>query len=42
VSDLAEYLGLSERCIRDRLKELPDLYKNDRGVVIRIDNTRKS
>ena len=42
VSDLAEYLGLSERCVRDRLKELPDTYRNDRGVVIRIDSTRKN
>lgn len=42
VSDLAEYLGLSERCVRDRLKELPDIYKNDRGVVVRIDGTRKN
>ena len=42
VSDLAEYLGLSERCVRDRLKELPDTYRNDRGVVVRIDSTRKN
>lgn len=42
VGDLAEYLGLSERCVRDRLKELPDTYRNDRGVVVRIDSTRKN
>lgn len=35
VRDLAQYLNLSERCIRDRLKELPDDYWVHQGIVCR-------
>ena len=35
VKDLAEYLGISERTIRDRLKELEDSYHYSKGRVYR-------
>ena len=33
VSDLAEYLGVTARCVRDRLKEFSDSYWCERGLV---------
>lgn len=33
VTDLAEYLGVTDRCVRDRLKEFSDSYWCERGVV---------
>lgn len=35
VADLAAYLGLSDRAVRDRVKEMPDEFTNCRGVVTR-------
>lgn len=36
VADLAEYLGLSDRAVRDRVKEMPDEFTNTRGVVTHV------
>lgn len=36
VSALAKYMDLSERTIRQRLKELPDEFGTDHGVVVNI------
>ncbi len=36
IQAMAEYLGLSDRAVRDRVKELPNEFKNDRGTVTRI------
>ena len=33
VKDLAEYIGVSERCVRDRLKEADDAYWVHQGIV---------
>ena len=33
VRDLAEYLGVTDRCVRDRLKEFSESYWCERGVV---------
>ncbi|MDE7065533.1 MAG: helicase RepA family protein, partial [Desulfovibrionaceae bacterium] len=33
VADIAGYLGLTDRCVRDRLKEFSDIYWCDRGIV---------
>jgi RecA-family ATPase len=41
VKDMAEYLGLSDRCVRDRVKEFPDDYSLYQGVVSRINNDGK-
>lgn len=38
---MAEYLGLSDRCVRDRVKEFPDDYSLYQGVVSRINNDGK-
>ena len=35
VKDMAEYLGVTERCVRDRLKELSGEYWVNNGVVSR-------
>ena len=35
VKDLAMYLDLTERCIRDRLKEMPDEYSVHHGIVFK-------
>ena len=35
VADLAAYLGLSDRAVRDRVKEMPDEFTKSRGVVTR-------
>lgn len=39
VTDIAEYLGVTDRCVRDRLKEFSDSYWCDRGVVGRKTRT---
>lgn len=36
VQMLAEYLGLSDRAVRDRVKEMPKEFVNERGVITRI------
>lgn len=36
VADLAEYLGLSDRAVRDRVKEMPGEFTNTRGVVTHV------
>ncbi len=36
IHDMAVYLGLSDRAVRDRVKELPDEFINDRGAVARV------
>lgn len=36
VTALAEYLGIVDRTVRERVKELSDFYTNDRGVISRI------
>lgn len=36
IADIANYLGISDRAVRDRVKELPDEFCNDRGVVTHI------
>lgn len=36
VADLAAYLGLSDRAVRDRVKEMPDEFTNTRGVIARV------
>lgn len=41
IKDLAEYLGVSDRCIRDRLKELPEDYWVHQGIVARKVNSGK-
>lgn len=33
IKDIAEYLGLTERCVRDRLRELSDEYTVFHGIV---------
>ena len=33
VRDMAEYIGVTERCVRDRLKECSDVYQVHQGVV---------
>lgn len=33
VKDMAEYIGVSERCVRDRLKEADDAYWVHQGIV---------
>lgn len=33
VADIAGYLGVTDRCVRDRLKEFSDTYWCDRGIV---------
>lgn len=33
ISDIAGYLGITDRCVRDRLKEFSDTYWYDHGVV---------
>lgn len=35
VRDIAEYLNITERCARDRIKELADEFNNKRGVITR-------
>lgn len=35
IKDIAEYLGVTERCVRDRLKELADEYWTHGGAVLR-------
>lgn len=42
IKDLAEYLGITDRCVRDRLRELPDEYSVHSGVVIRKKRDGKS
>ena len=37
VKMLSEYLDLTERCVRDRLKELDDEYQVCRGLVMKIE-----
>lgn len=37
VKDIAQYLELTERCIRDRLKEFSDEYWVHHGIVVRKD-----
>ena len=36
VSAIASYLDMTDRTVRDWLKEMSDEYQNDRGVVTRI------
>lgn len=36
VTDMAEYLDLTPRCVRDRLNEMKDQYEVRKGVVVRI------
>jgi aromatic ring-opening dioxygenase catalytic subunit (LigB family) len=38
VSDLAEYLGVTDKTIKNRISEFSDEYANDRGVVSRKTN----
>ena len=33
VQMLAEYLGVSDRSVRDRVKEMPQEFANNRGVI---------
>ena len=42
VKDIAQYLGLTERCVRDRLKELSDSYWVHQGIVQRRTDDQKS
>nr|MCR5137976.1 AAA family ATPase [Oscillospiraceae bacterium] len=35
VKDLASYLGLTDRCVRDRLKEMDDLFWVHQGIVMK-------
>ena len=35
INDLAEYMGVTDRCARDRLKEFADEFSYCNGVVIR-------
>ena len=35
---LAEYMGVSERCVRDRIKELRNEYWIQNGIVGRTEN----
>lgn len=42
VTAMAEYIGITERCVRDRLKEMKDVFWCKSGVVGRIDDTGKS
>ncbi len=42
VKDIAEYIGVSVRCARDRIKELEDEYAIDNGIVFRIDDDGKA
>ena len=39
VSAMADYLGVSERCARDRLKELKDIYWCKSGTVGKVEKT---
>ena len=39
VSAMADYLGVSERCVRDRLKELKDIYWCKSGTVGKVEKT---
>lgn len=41
VEDMAEYIGVSPRCVRDRLKELKDEYWIKGGIVGKIDESEK-
>ena len=36
VTDMAEYLDLTPRCVRDRLNEMKDQYSVHKGIVVRI------
>lgn len=36
ISAMAEYLGVTERCVRDRLKEVKDVYWSKNGTVGKI------
>jgi RecA-family ATPase len=42
VKDIAEYIGVSVRCARDRIKELEDEYAIDNGIVFRIGDDGKA
>lgn len=42
VKDIAQYLNLTERCIRDRLKELSEIYWVHQGIVCRKAQDRKA
>lgn len=42
VKDIAQYLELTERCIRDRLKEFSDEYWVHHGIVVRKDSDGKA
>ncbi|MCD7772237.1 MAG: AAA family ATPase [Oscillospiraceae bacterium] len=42
VTAMAEYIGITERCVRDRLKEMKDVFWCKGGVVGRIDDKRKN
>lgn len=39
ISAMADYLGVSERCVRDRLKELKDAYWCKGGTVGKVEKT---
>ncbi len=42
VTALAEYIGVTERCVRDRLRELKDVYWCKNGIVGKIEDKQKS
>ena len=42
VRDLATYLDLTERCVRDRLKEMDDLFWVHHGIVARKQENGKA
>ena len=42
VAAMAKYLNKSERCIRDRLKELKDTYWVNQGTVGMYENKEKT
>lgn len=43
VADMAEYLGVTDRCVRDRLTEFRRYFNNERGVVtpVKHDSEKK-
>lgn len=41
VSDMAEYLEVTEKCVRERLRELPKKYKYVNGIVFKLDPSQK-
>lgn len=39
IKDMADYLGVSDRCIRDRIKEFPDRFFFENGIVFQKSNS---